>query len=382
MSAAMLRLLPFLILIPAILFGGHYFLYRSIASFFNLAGGKIKVSLFAALFALPLIFLAVFSLSHFIHSAAVNLLYVLAVSWLAVFVNLLMAAGVIWTFSSLIKLTGINFNILVFSAGIFSIAIIFSAHGFWNAFHPQIKNIDVSIKNLPTQWQGKTMIQLSDVHLGQVHNPAFMQMVADKVNTQNPDLILITGDLFDGMDGNLDNFIGPLNSLRAKRGIFFVTGNHETYLGIDEVLRVLSQTGIRVLNNEKIDLDGLQIVGLAYPGADDSAGFLGNIKNESALINSLNIDKSRPSILMYHAPANIDQAQAGGIDLQLSGHAHRGQIWPFGVFTWLAYGQYHYGLNTAHTLGDISVYTSAGVGTWGPPMRTGNTPEIPVFRLK
>ncbi|MFH1385682.1 MAG: metallophosphoesterase, partial [Patescibacteria group bacterium] len=265
-------------------------------------------------------------------------------------------------------------------AVIFSAAIIFSAYGFWNAQHPQVKNITIKIKNLPAAWQGKTIVQLADIHLGRVHGEKFLQNIVDQTNAQNPDLILITGDLFDGMDGGLDVFIEPLNNLRAKEGVFFVTGNHESYVGLDRALTALRQTTIKILINEIVVVDGLQIVGLDYSLLSGEIGITGRSSDEEKIINSLpGWDRDKPSILMYHAPINIGQAVATGINFQLSGHSHNGQIWPFNFFTWLIYGQYDYGLNS---LGDFTIYTTNGLGTWGPPMRTGNTPEIPVFKLK
>ncbi len=243
----------------------------------------------------------------------------------------------------------------------------------------EFKNITVKIKNLPAAWQGKTIVQLADIHLGHVHGLTFLRDMVDKTNAQNPDLILITGDLFDGMDGDLNIFVEPLNSLRAKNSVFFVTGNHEAYVGLGRALAALHQTNIKILANEVVDVSGLQIVGLDYSLLNDSTGFTGQSSDEGKIINSLSgFDRNKPSLLMYHAPINIEQAVASGINFQLAGHTHHGQIWPFNFFTWLIYGQYDYGLNI---LGDFSIYTTNGIGTWGPPMRTGNTPEIPVFKL-
>ncbi|OGZ41791.1 MAG: hypothetical protein A3B04_01805 [Candidatus Portnoybacteria bacterium RIFCSPLOWO2_02_FULL_39_11] len=374
MLITILKFLPFILFMLVFLFGGHYFLYRSFVGLFGINDNTIKNVIFIVLFALSVgIFLSM-AIAHISQSWPARLFYIITASWLGIAMNLLLAALAIRLFIWLIKLTGANFNIPLFTVLIFLAALVFSAYGFWSAFHPQIKNINISIKNLPREWQGKTIVQLSDIHLGHIHGAGFMQDVVDKTNAQNPDLILITGDLFDGMDGDLNVFIKPLNELRAKQGVFYVTGNHETYLGTNEALRILNQTHIRILNNKMIILDGLQIIGLAYP--EDN--ITGKIVNESALLDSLNFDRTKPSILMYHAPANMDQAGRSGISLQLSGHAHKGQIWPFEFFTWLVYGQYSYGL---HVIGDFSIYTAGGVGTWGPPMRTTGQPEIPVLRL-
>ena len=290
MLITILKFLPFILFMLVFLFGGHYFLYRSFVGLFGINDNTIKNVIFIVLFALSVgIFLSM-AIAHISQSWPARLFYIITASWLGIAMNLLLAALAIRLFIWLIKLTGANFNIPLFTVLIFLAALVFSAYGFWSAFHPQIKNINISIKNLPREWQGKTIVQLSDIHLGHIHGAGFMQDVVDKTNAQNPDLILITGDLFDGMDGDLNVFIKPLNELRAKQGVFYVTGNHETYLGTNEALRILNQTHIRILNNKMIILDGLQIIGLAYP--EDN--ITGKIVNESALLDSLNFDGPKP----------------------------------------------------------------------------------------
>lgn len=269
----------------------------------------------------------------------------------------------------------------VISTLIFSLAGLLFVYGVWNAFHPQIKNVEVKIKDLPLAWQDKTIVQLSDVHLGHVHGVKFLQDIADKTNAQNPDLVLITGDLFDGMDGDLSIFVDALKSIKAKEGVFFVIGNHETFLGIDRAYLILMEADIKVLDNEFIDLNGLQLVGLSYQGSHGAPSVSGKMRDISEIFSSLRergFDLTRPSILMHHAPTNIAQAKDNGIDLQLSGHTHVGQTIPFGIFTRMIYGKYHYGLTVEE---NFSIYTSGGAGTWGPPMRVGNTPEIVSIKI-
>ena len=354
-------------------------MYRSLMRFFNVDNKRLKNIVFTVFLLLAAAPFPAMTLAHTSQGGFAKWFYIFTAVWLGLAINLLLAAAAIRLVIWLMRRLKISFNARLFAGGVFAIALIFSVFGFWTAFHPQVKNIDISIKNLPREWQGKTVIQLSDVHLGHIHGASWLQDVVNKVNAQNPDLILITGDLFDGMDGDLNVFIKPLSNLRAKQGIFFITGNHEIYLGVNETLEILEQTGVKVLNNEIFNLDGLQIIGLAYPTTNDSAGITGKNNDEGSILDSLNFDKTKPSILMYHAPINIEQAASIGINLQLSGHTHKGQIWPFEIIHRLIYGRYYYGL---HTLGDFSIYTTNGVGTWGPPMRTTGAAEIPAFRLE
>ena len=152
-----------------------------------------------------------------------------------------------------------------------------------------------------------------------------------------------------------------------------MTGNHEIYLGAERALAVARRAGIRVLEDEMTVIDGLQIVGVGYPRR-------GEPKDNAAAVRGIaGFDPGRPSILLYHSPVQIPEVKAAGVRLQISGHTHHGQIFPVGWLTRLIYGRYYRGLNEED---GIAVYTSPGTGAWGPAMRTGNTPEVTVIRLK
>jgi len=228
----------------------------------------------------------------------------------------------------------------------------------------------VKIKNLPPEWRGKKVVQLSDVHLGRVLGSEFLAHLVERINAENPSMVFITGDLFDGFDGQLDKLVLPLNDLRAPCGVYFVTGNHETYLGTERAYNALRNTPTRILRDEMAVINGMQIIGMGYPERGQS-------KDVAAVIRGLpGFDPRLPSILLYHSPTHIEQVKAAGINLQLSGHAHQGQIFPIQFISRLIYGRYYHGL---HVEGDYTLYTSSGAGTWGPTLRTGNRPEIAVI---
>jgi hypothetical protein len=188
------------------------------------------------------------------------------------------------------------------------------------------------------------------------------------VDAEKPDLVVITGDLFDGADGKLEEFVAPLNALRAPLGIYFVTGNHETYLGVQRAYVALRTTPVRILADEAVILDGLQVIGISYPERGQS-------KNLARAIADLRgLDPALPSILLYHSPTHIAEAKAAGISLQLSGHAHHGQIFPIQFISRLVYGRYYHGL---HVEGDYTLYASSGAGTWGPPCAPATIPKWP-----
>ena len=380
-KTATLRLIPLFILAVFIFFGAHYFLYYSVVRFFGVASHAIRGTILTIIFLLPISFFVFSALSHLKQSSLLNFFYIVSASWLGLATCFFLAACLIWVLIWLTNLANFNFDVKFFSTLIFSLAGLLFVYGVWNAFHPQIKNIEVRLKDLPAYWQDKIIIQLSDVHLGHVHGVRFLQDIVNKTNAQNPDLVLITGDLFDGMDGDLSIFIETLKSIKAKEGVFFVIGNHETFLGVDRAYLILMEAGIKVLDNEFIDLEGLQLVGLSYQGSHGEPSASGKIRDISEIFSSLRgkgFDLTRPSILMHHAPTNIAQVKANGIDLQLSGHTHVGQTIPFGIVTRMIYGKYYYGLVTE---GNFSIYTSSGAGTWGPPIRIGNTPEIVAIKI-
>ncbi len=380
-NTATFRLIPLFILAVLVFFGAHYFLYYSVVRFFGVVSHALKGTLLTVIFLLPISFFISSALSHLKQNSLLNFFYILSASWLGLAVCLFLAACLIWLLVWLTGLAGINFNMPAVGALIFSLAGLLFVYGVWNAFHPQIKNIEVKIKNLPVAWQNKTIVQLSDVHLGHIHGVKFLQEIVTKTNAQNPELVLITGDLFDGMDGDLSIFVDVLKNIKAKEGVFFVIGNHETFLGVDRAYLVLMESNVKILDNEFVNLGGLQLIGLSYQGSYGAPSIVGRIRDVSEIFASLKakgFDSMKPSILMHHAPTNIVQAKANGINLQLSGHTHVGQLIPFGMITRLIYGKYYYGL---HQEGDFSIYTSGGVGTWGPPVRIGNTPEIVAIKI-
>ncbi|MDX1709062.1 MAG: metallophosphoesterase [Desulfobacterales bacterium] len=374
--------------------GAHLLLYKATVSFWGIASPLVKSILLVGLVLLALSFMASFFLLRMQENQFTIGFYIFAATWTGLLFNLLLAAGACWLLISIIRITGHHPNTRWIAAVGLLLAVIYTAFGIWNALHPRVKDITVTLKGLPHQWQNKTIVQLSDIHLGHVHGQRFLDGIIDKVNTIQPEIILITGDLFDGMDASFYDLAKPLDKLSAPQGVYFVTGNHETYVGLKRALHVLSQTKIRVLNNEVINIDGLEIIGVGYPGIRDKGDIRGLEHLEQSSSNPA------PRILLFHTPTSIrlkDEDEFGqhfttywipdtsfklprelGVDLQLSGHSHAGQIVPFGLLTRLIYKGYDYGLRRE---GDFSIYTTSGIGTWGPPMRTGNSPEIVAIRL-
>lgn len=207
---------------------------------------------------------------------------------------------------------------------------------------------------------------VSDTHLGHIRNVGFMRRIVARLNELRPDVIFIAGDMYDGTRANVGPLAEPLSALSAPLGAFYVTGNHEEFTNRDQYLEAVSTAGVRVLNNEKIELQGLQIVGVHYREFVDPVRF-------RAILRKASIASERPSILIAHAPHRLSIAEGEGISLQVCGHTHGGQFPPG---TWVAsriYGAYVHGL---HPLGRMLVFTNWGAGTWGPPFRVGTGSEI------
>jgi uncharacterized protein len=186
------------------------------------------------------------------------------------------------------------------------------------------------------------------------------------VKALNPDIVFICGDMFDGALVDLAACAAPWSGVEAPRGSFFVTGNHDEFSDSAEIIGILRKVGIRVLDNEKVTVQGLQVVGVHDGVAQD-------VREFRAILARSHIERDRPSILLNHRPSPLSVPNEFGISLQLSGHTHNGQFWPWSLLVGRIFGPFAYGLNRS---GDLQVITSCGVGTWGPPMRVGTRSEI------
>jgi predicted MPP superfamily phosphohydrolase len=193
-----------------------------------------------------------------------------------------------------------------------------------------------------------------------------------KILREQPDAIFIAGDLYDGTAIDAQRAAEPLNRLTAPHGVYFVAGNHEQFGDDSKYLRAIAGAGVRVLSNEKVEADGLQIVGVPYRSATQD-GHL------ASALDRVQLDRDRASILLMHAPDYPEIAEAAGISLQLSGHTHLGQFIPWSWMARRIYRQFVYGLSR---IGKMQVFTSSGAGTWGPPLRLGSNPEIVMLEFQ
>jgi predicted MPP superfamily phosphohydrolase len=237
-----------------------------------------------------------------------------------------------------------------------------------------VRRVRVPLAKLPSRASGYSIVQITDVHVGPTIGRAFVEGVVRETNALQPDMIVITGDLVDGSVEQLRELVEPLRDLRAKDGVFFVTGNHEYYSGADSWIAHLATLGIRVLRNERVDVRGL----FDLAGVDDasSARMLPHHGQDVAKA-MLGRDPSRAVVLLAHQPKALYDAQRAEVDLQLSGHVHGGQLVPF---NWLARLDQPL-IAGLYRVGNTWVYVSTGTGYWGPPMRVGPGAEITRIEL-
>ncbi|MDX1286087.1 MAG: metallophosphoesterase, partial [Draconibacterium sp.] len=250
-----------------------------------------------------------------------------------------------------------------------------SSYGVWNATNKRIRKIDIPMQGLSAEIKAAL---LTDIHIGHFWGVNTLQKVVNKTNSQNPDVVFITGDLFDGKIRLSKSSLKPLQDLNAP--VYFVEGNHDGYSGAQEIKQKLRDIGVHVLENEVRELDELQIIGLNHMLADEeaidmhAAGIRSTIKST---LNKLNITPNKPAVLLHHSPDGIKYANQHNVDLYLAGHTHAGQIFPVNFISrWIF--EYNKGL---HDYKGTKMYVSQGIGTFGPPMRVGTISEISILNL-
>ncbi|MFJ9249250.1 metallophosphoesterase [Streptomyces sp. NPDC101776] len=236
---------------------------------------------------------------------------------------------------------------------------------------PGVKRVTVPLAKLPRSAHGFRIAVVSDIHLGPVLGRGFAQRVVDTINSTQPDLIAVVGDLVDGSVKNLGPAAAPLAGLRARHGSYFVTGNHEYFSGAEQWLEEVRRLGIHPLENARAELPGFDLAGVNdLQGESEGQGpDFGKALGDR--------DTTRACVLLAHQPVQIHDAVKHGVDLQLSGHTHGGQLWP-GNFIAAAANPTVAGLER---YGDTELYVSRGAGAWGPPTRVGAPSDITIVEL-
>jgi uncharacterized protein len=254
------------------------------------------------------------------------------------------------------------------------LSLALATYGYFDALHVRAERLVVETERLPAGMERFRICQISDVHLGLIVREKRLAGMLDIVKRENPDLLVSTGDLVDGQLDHLSLLTAQLREIRPAYGKFAVTGNHEFIAGIDKSLAFTRDAGFDILRGEARDIGGF----LTIAGVDDPAGqgfrLRGQENGEGELLASL--PRDRFILFLKHRPTFEDTTR-GLFDLQLSGHTHRGQIFPFSLIV----GLYFPMGSGLHDLGNSHVYVSRGSGTWGPPIRFLAPPEVTVIDL-
>jgi predicted MPP superfamily phosphohydrolase len=298
--------------------------------------------------------------------------YRVSAVWLGLMSFLSFAAVLSWVIFGAVRLAGMDVNFHRMVEVLYGTAALVGCYGVINAGWTRVRQITIQLENVPVAWHGRKAALISDLHLGHVRNGRFLRRTVTKVMKAKPDIVFIAGDLFDGTAIDARKAAEPLREMRAPHGVYFVAGNHEQFGDDSKYLQAIASVGVRVLHNEKVEREGLQVVGVPYNHATHN-------EHLRSVLQQIGVDRNRASILLVHAPDRPHIAEEAGLSLQLSGHTHLGQFYPW---TWMAkriYRQFAYGLSR---IGKMQVYTSSGVGTWGPPLRFGSNPEIVLLQFE
>lgn len=350
----------------------HFFIYYSIIQFVRIPEDWI-IGFGLFMWGLSLTFFASTLAASRWDNRKTRYAYYVSSIWLGIVHFLSLACFFVWIVVGVSAFFDIMLPYWFIAETSFIVALLASLYSIYHARQMQLTRVSVQIRDLPMSWQGKKIALISDVHIGHINRAKFLREVVKKINAENVELLCIAGDLFDGMDGRLEHLLDPLNQISAKHGIVYADGNHETYLGVERAFRALSHTKTRILRDEIVTLDGLDVIGIDYPEPGERKDIA------KAILSLRDYKKENPSILLYHTPFQISNIAKTGVNLELCGHTHKWQLWPYGIITYFLFKGRDYGLSH---IGDYTLYTSSGVGTWWPPMRIWTKSEIVVITLE
>lgn len=290
-----------------------------------------------------------------------SLLYVFGSTWLGA-IFLVFSATVVY--QTLYYMIGGD-NLLLY-LGLQSCAVFAAFYAIFNADRIETKSISIPFTGIVAPVR---IVHLSDIHIGTVHRKSFLQQVVEITNEQKPDLVLITGDLFDGSAPVYPDMLTPLDDVEAPS--YFSYGNHEEYEGLPLVKNTIQNLRLKLLDNKKVDWNGIEIIGV------NDAKSLRDGESLDSVLSALSLEAGKPKILMYHTPIDWEVARKHDIALMLSGHTHNGQVFPFTLLVRVVF-KYIKGL---YEEGGKFLHVTPGTGTWGPPMRLGSRNQITVIKL-
>lgn len=360
----------FLIVIQSLITFVHYVVWSAMQEYWPLSS-IVEPIAFSFFIAISFSYLATNILTRFFPSPFTRILYLCAAIWLGTVHFLFLAAVVTAFFSFAAELSGLVLS--PWTAGlIFAYALGLNAWSLWRGFRIRSKHLTVALPNLPEHWIGKKIAFFADSHFGNIHREQSAENIVQLIEAENPSLILMGGDFFDGPPIDPAIVTKPFEKLTKRIPTYFVSGNHEEYGDTIGFLRSLQSAGFRVINDKCVEENGLQLVGLDFVTTRTPEA------TEMVMMH-LHINEALPTIVLKHIPRNIPELVRGGAHLTLHGHTHEGQMWPFSLVTGLVYKGYDFGLNR---YGEALVYTTSGAGSWGPPQRFATYQEVVFLTLE
>lgn len=319
----------------------------------------------------PLIYIANFIVVRSSSTGIAGFLYAFFNIVGGVFFYLFIGAGIL----SLVLIVGFIARVSIpgwISITILSLSFLFSIIGFVQAQMIRITSYDIVLANLPSEWQGKKAALVSDTHFSPINRHRFSEKIVRTISAQSPDMVFHAGDFYDGPMIELAPVTSHWKKLAETIPVFYAPGNHEEYGDYATFIASIRDTGAIVLEDTAVTHNGVHIAGLRYrtPTQNEATG---------AVLKQMNLNGSTPTILINHPPTFQKEAIAEGVDLMVSGHTHNGQFWPLNYLVRRIYGRYTYGYTSDGTLQSI---ITSGVGTFGPPLRLFNPPEIVIITFK
>lgn len=358
--------------VQSILLVANLFLYATWISFHPALGTTALVALGIIAVVAGLSFVAASLLTWSYFNWTVRVFYTIAAVWVGLMNFCIFAACASWIVLGAARVADLEIAPNLIADVFFSAGLLVGVYGVINAATVRVNRITVKLPNLPEAWHGRVAALVSDLHLGHIRNLGFLRRMVARLNRLRPDIVFIAGDMYDGTVLDANAVAQPWSALSAPFGALFVTGNHEEFSNRAGYLNAVASAGVRVLNDEKIELDGLQIIGIHYGETVDPEIY-------RAVLRKAAISPERASVLIVHAPHRLQIAEEAGISLQVSGHTHGGQFPPG---SWVASRVYREFVHGLHPLGKLQVFTNWGAGTWGPPLRVGTDAEIVLIKFE
>ena len=348
-------------------FLASYAVYKAFNNF-NAFGSNTKNILLWVLIIMPILIIITTVVSMKFYNPLNSIVYSVSMIWVPMLTYMFLGS-VILTIFVIVLPNSQKYSDIYNMAVYFTVtaSILLTGYGVINAHKFVVRNIVIPKENeLSNVMQGKKIVLFADTHIGIVHKKNFLEKVANHINAQNPDIVLLAGDLVDGPKIDINSYLAPLKDINASTGVYYTPGNHEVYYGEQKPLYELTDSLVTGLRDKKLSFNGYDIIGLTYDA----------MEGKSAVIERLNkagYNKNIPTILIIHEPKNNDVLQDAGVNLIVSGHTHGGQFWPYTIFVKKIFGKYYSGLNMN---GNSASVTTVGIGTWGPAVRIGTKPEI------